>query len=203
MSDPKATPQPQIAGSPFNILEKNRMVWLNKDVNDDNMADLGAKILLLSAEDPEKDIYLIINSPGGSITAGLMLYDIINLVPNDVVTVAVGMAASMGQFLLTVGAPGKRFITPHSSVLLHQPHGGFGGTASDIVSQAKFIQRLKDELAGLTAERTGKTIAQIHLDGDRDRWFTAQEAVEYGFADRIITSFSEILETNAQKGNQK
>lgn len=186
----KTTPQPTL--SPNDILFKNRFLWLNSDVNDENMGDLSTKLLILSAENPEEDITLLINSPGGSITAGMMLYDIMNLIPNDIRTVAVGMAASMGQFLLTVGTPGKRFITDSARVLLHQPHGGFGGVTSEIVTQAALINSMKEKLASITATRTGKTVEQIHQDGDRDRWFTADEALAYGFADYKITSFDEI-----------
>jgi ATP-dependent Clp protease protease subunit len=142
-------------------------------------------MLLLAAEDSTKDIFLYINSPGGSITAGMAIYDTMQYVPNDVVTVGIGMCASMGQFLLTSGAKGKRFITPNTRVLLHQPSGGFGGTAADIQTQAFLINDMKKKLAAITAKQTGKTVDQVIADGDRDRWFTAQEALEYGFVDHI------------------
>ena len=167
------------------------------------MADISAKFLLLSAENPEADIRFIINSPGGSVTAGLMLYDTINLIPNDVITIGMGMCASMGQFLLTVGAEGKRFITPNARVLMHQPLGGAGGVASDIRIQAELIQQMKEQLAAVTASRTGKTVEQIHEDGDRDRWFTAPEALDYGFVDHVVTNLSEIdsiLSQNTKAG---
>ena len=186
-------PIPAFTASPFDQLFKSRILWLNGEVKDENMADLSAKLLLLSAQDPDKDIYLYINSPGGSVTAGLMLYDTINLIPNDVVTVAVGMAASMGQFLLTVGAEGKRFMTPNARVLLHQPLGGIGGSATEVLGQAKLILEMKEQLAGITAQRTGKTITEIHKDGDRDHWFSAKEALEYGFVDHIIASVNDII----------
>lgn len=191
--------------SPTDILLENRIIWLNSDVNDDNMGDLSAKLLILSAKDPEKDIILFINSPGGSIISGLMFYDVMKLIPNDIVTVAVGMAASMGQFLLTMGTEGKRFISKNSRVLLHQPHGGYGGVATEIVTQAELINSMKIQLATLTAERTGKSVEVIHRDGDRDRWFSADEAVEYGFADHIINSFEDIknIPAPAKKGNKK
>lgn len=188
-----ASSQPVVPMTTFDQLAKSRILWLNKEVNDDNMAELSAKLLLLSAEDPNRDIYLFINSPGGSISSGLMLYDVMTLIPNDVVTVAVGMAASMGQFLLTMGAPGKRFATPNSRVLLHQPLGGVGGTASDIVTQAELINRMKDQLAGLTASRTNKTVEQVIQDGDRDKWFSADEALEYGFVDHIIEKVDDVV----------
>lgn len=181
-----------ITTSPFEQLAKKRILWLNSEVNDDTMGDIAARMLLMSEEDSEADIYLFINSPGGAIHSGLMLFDIISLIPNDVVTVAVGHAASMGQFLLTIGAEGKRYITRNAQVLLHQPLGGFGGTATDIKGQAERILLLKHQLASLTASRTGKTVEQVIEDGDRDRWFSAEEAVEYGFADHIIDNLSEI-----------
>ncbi|HWL03261.1 MAG TPA: ATP-dependent Clp protease proteolytic subunit, partial [Microbacteriaceae bacterium] len=131
--------------------------------------------------------------PGGSITAGMAIYDTMSFVPNDIVTVGIGMAASMGQFLLTAGTKGKRYITPNARVLLHQPHGGFGGTSSDIQTQAKLITSMKQRLAEITAEATGKSVEQIHADGDRDRWFTAEEALEYGFVDHIRSSASDVV----------
>jgi ATP-dependent Clp protease protease subunit len=171
--------------SVFERLLKDRIVWLGEDVRDDNANEICAKILLLAAEDSTKDIYLYINSPGGSITAGMAIYDTMNYVPNDIVTVGIGMCASMGQFLLTSGTKGKRYATPNTRVLLHQPHGGFGGTASDIQTQAELILSMKKQLASITAAQTGKTLEQVMADGDRDRWFTAQEALEYGFIDHI------------------
>mgnify|MGYP000098918270 CR=1 FL=1 len=169
----------------FDRLLKDRIVWLGSEVRDDNANEICAKILLLAAEDSQKDIFLYINSPGGSITAGMAIYDTMQYVPNDIVTVGVGMCASMGQFLLSSGTKGKRYATPNTRVLLHQPHGGFGGTASDIQTQAELILSMKRQLASLTAEQTGKTVEQIMADGDRDRWFTAAEALEYGFIDHI------------------
>jgi len=169
----------------FDRLLKDRIIWLGDDVRDDNANEICAKMLLLAAEDSTKDIFLYINSPGGSITAGMAIYDTMQYVPNDVVTVGIGMCASMGQFLLTSGAKGKRFITPNTRVLLHQPSGGFGGTAADIQTQAFLINDMKKKLAAITAKQTGKTLEQVMADGDRDRWFSAQEALEYGFVDHI------------------
>lgn len=169
-------------------LLKDRIIWLGSEVRDDNANDICAKILLLAAEDSEKDIFLYINSPGGSITAGMAIYDTMQFVPNDIVTVGIGMAASMGQFLLSSGTKGKRYATPNTRILLHQPHGGFGGTASDIQTQAELIMSMKRQLAEITAKQTGKSVEQITADGDRDRWFTAEEAKEYGFIDHIQTS---------------
>ncbi|MEY4648455.1 MAG: hypothetical protein RL009_871 [Actinomycetota bacterium] len=169
----------------FERLLKDRIIWLGSEVRDDNANEICAKMLMLAAEDSTRDIYLYINSPGGSITAGMAIYDTMQYVPNDVVTVGIGMCASMGQFLLSSGTKGKRYATPNTRVLLHQPHGGFGGTASDIQTQAELILSMKKQLATLTASQTGKTVEQIMQDGDRDRWFTAQEALEYGFIDHI------------------
>ena len=169
----------------FDRLLKDRIVWLGSEVRDENANEICAKILLLAAEDAEKDIFLYINSPGGSITAGMAIYDTMQYVPNDIVTVGIGMAASMGQFLLSSGAKGKRYATPNTRVLLHQPLGGFGGTASDIQTQAELIMSMKRQLASITASQTGNTVEQVMADCDRDRWFTAQEALEYGFIDQI------------------
>lgn len=174
--------------SVFDRLLKDRIIWLGSEVRDDNANEIAAKLLLLAAEDPKRDIYLYINSPGGSITAGMAIYDTMQFVPNDIVTVGIGLAASMGQTLLTAGTKGKRYITPNARVLLHQPHGGFGGTASDIQTQAQLILAMKKRSAEITAEQTGKTVEQINRDGDRDRWFNAEEALEYGFVDHIRDS---------------
>jgi ATP-dependent Clp protease protease subunit len=164
---------------------KDRIVWLGSEVRDDMANEICAKILLLAAEDSTKDIFLYINSPGGSITAGMAIYDTMQYVPNDIVTVGIGMCASMGQFLLSSGTKGKRYATPNTRVLLHQPSGGFGGTADDIQTQAELILSMKKQLASITADQTGKTVEQVMKDGDRDRWFTAEEALEYGFIDHI------------------
>ena len=177
-----------IQPSVFDRLLKDRIIWLGSEVRDDNANEIAAKLLLLAAEDPKRDIYLYINSPGGSITAGMAIYDTMQFVPNDIVTVGIGMAASMGQLLLTAGTKGKRYITPNARVLLHQPHGGFGGTASDIQTQAQLILDMKKRLAEITAAATGKSTEQINADGDRDRWFSAQEALDYGFVDHIRES---------------
>jgi ATP-dependent Clp protease protease subunit len=169
----------------FERLLKDRIIWLGEEVRDDNANEICAKMLLLAAEDSTKDIFLYINSPGGSITAGMAIYDTMQYVPNDIVTVGIGMCASMGQFLLSAGTKGKRYATPNTRVLLHQPHGGYGGTASDIQTQADLIVSMKKQLATITAEATGKSVEQVMADGDRDRWFTAEEALEYGFIDHI------------------
>lgn len=184
--------EPVFAQSVFDRLLRDRIIWLGEEVRDENANEICAKILLLAAEDPNKDIYLYINSPGGSITAGMAIYDTMQFVPNDIVTVGIGMAASMGQLLLTAGTAGKRYITPNARVLLHQPHGGFGGTSSDIQTQAQLILDMKKRLAEITANRTGKSVEQINADGDRDRWFTAQEALEYGFVDHVRESATDV-----------
>lgn len=180
-------PQPH-----FDKLLENRILWVGTDVNDTMAADLCAKMLLLSAEDPKADITMYINSPGGSVTAGMSIYDIMQLIPNDVATVATGMAASMGQFLLTAGAKGKRYITPNARVLLHQPLGGFGGAATDVRIQAELINDMKHRLASITAANTGKTVEQVIEDGDRDNWFTAEEALDYGFVDHIVSHVKDV-----------
>jgi ATP-dependent Clp protease protease subunit len=185
--------EPTFQPSVFDRLLKDRIIWLGSEVRDDNANEIAAKLLLLAAEDPEKDIFLYVNSPGGSITAGMAIYDTMQFVPNDIVTVGIGMAASMGQLLLTAGTKGKRYITPNARVLLHQPHGGFGGTSSDIQTQAALILDMKKRLAEITAQQTGKSVEQINLDGDRDRWFTAQEALDYGFVDHIRESASDVI----------
>ena len=181
-----------LGDSVYQRLLKERIIWLGGEVRDDNANAICAQLLLLAAEDPDRDIYLYINSPGGSVTAGMAIYDTMQYIKPDVVTVGMGLAASMGQFLLTAGAPGKRYITPHARVLLHQPLGGAGGSATEIRINADLILGMKKELAAITASRTGKTVEQVEADGDRDHWFTAQEALEYGFVDRVIDTPQEI-----------
>ena len=181
-----------LGDSVYQRLLKERIIWLGGEVRDENANAICAQLLLLAAEDPDRDIYLYINSPGGSVTAGMAISDTMQYIKPDVVTVGMGLAASMGQFLLTAGAPGKRYITPHTRVLLHQPLGGAGGSATEIRINADLILGMKKELAAITASRTGKTVEQVEADGDRDHWFTAQEALEYGFVDRVIDSPQEI-----------
>ena len=171
----------------YNRLLKERIIWLGSEVRDENANAICAQMMLLAAEDPEKDIFLYINSPGGSITAGMAIYDTMQFIQPDVATVAMGMAASMGQFLLSSGAKGKRFATPHARVMMHQPSGGIGGTATDVRINAELILHMKRVLAELIAEQTGKSVEQINQDSDRDRWFTATEALEYGFIDHVVT----------------
>jgi ATP-dependent Clp protease protease subunit len=169
----------------YNRLLKERIIWLGSEVRDDNANAICSQLLLLSAENPERDIYLYINSPGGSVTAGMAIYDTMQFIPNDVVTVATGLAASMGQFLLSSGTKGKRYATPNARILMHQPSGGIGGTASDIKIQAELILHMKKVMAELTADQTGQSVETILKDNDRDNWFTAPEALEYGFFDKI------------------
>lgn len=183
----------RLAPNVFDRLLRDRIIWLGSEVVDENANEIAAKLLLLAAEDAERDIYLYINSPGGSVTAGMAIYDTMQFVPNDVVTVGIGMAASMGQVLLTAGTKGKRYITPNARVLLHQPHGGFGGTSSDIQTQAQIIIDMKRRLAEITAQATGKSVDQVNADGDRDRWFTAEQALEYGFVDHIRASAADVI----------
>ena len=172
----------------FNRLLKDRIIWLGSEVKDDNANVICAQMLMLAAEDPKKDIWLYINSPGGSITAGMAIYDTMQLIEPDVATVAVGMAASMGQFLLSSGTPGKRFITSHARVLMHQPSGGIGGTTTDVRINAELIMDMKKTLSELTAKQTGHTVEEIYRDNEYDHWFTAQEALDYGFVDKIVTT---------------
>ena len=170
----------------YNRLLRERIIWLGSEVRDENANAICAQMMLLAAEDPEKDIYLYINSPGGSITAGMAIYDTMKFIQPDVATVAMGMAASMGQFLLSSGTKGKRYATPHARVMMHQPSGGIGGTATDVRINAQLIMHMKSVLAELIAEQTSKPVEQIHRDSDRDRWFTAPEALEYGFVDHVV-----------------
>ena len=172
----------------FNQLLKDRIIWLGSEVKDENANIICAQMLMLAAQDPKKDIWLYINSPGGSITAGMAIYDTMQLIEPDVATIAVGMAASMGQFLLSSGTPGKRFITSHARVLMHQPSGGVGGTATDVRINAELIMDMKKTLSELTAQQTGHTVEEIYRDNEYDHWFTAQQALEYGFVNKIVTT---------------
>ncbi len=176
----------------FQRLLKERIIFLGTPVEDSVANILTAQMLVLAAEDPEKDIYLYINSPGGSISAGMAIYDTMQYIPNDVATVAMGLAASMGQFLLSAGAKGKRYALPHARIMMHQPSGGIGGTASDIKIQAEQMLHIKKQMARLIAEHTGQTADQIEQDSDRDRWFTADDAKVYGFVDKVVRSARDV-----------
>lgn len=183
---------PGFDDSVFQRLLRERIIFLGSVVEDSMANAICAQILLLSAEDPEGDIFLYINSPGGSVSAGMAIYDTMQYVKNDVATVAMGLAASMGQFLLSAGEPGKRYALPHARIMMHQPSGGIGGTASDIKIQAEQMLYTKKKMAELIAEHTGQTIEQIEADSDRDRWFTAGEAQEYGFVDQVVRSARDV-----------
>jgi ATP-dependent Clp protease protease subunit len=177
--------------SVYERLLRERIVFLGSEVDDEIANRITAQLLLLAAEDAEKDIVFYINSPGGSVSAGMAIYDTMMLIEPDVQTWAMGMAASMGQFLLSAGQPGKRYALPHARIMMHQPSGGVGGTASDIAIRAEVLNKWKREMAELTAEQTGQTVDQVTRDADRDRWFTAQEALEYGFIDQVVTRASQ------------
>lgn len=191
-------PQAGLDDHIYNRLLKERIIFLGSDVRDDNANAICAQMLLLAAEDPTKDIWLYINSPGGSVTAGMAIFDTMQWIPNDVATVAMGMAASMGQFLLSAGTKGKRYATPHARILMHQPLGGIGGTATDVKIQAELLLAMKRQMAELIAEHTGQSVEKITEDSDRDHWFTAQEALEYGFVDHV---FSRADQASSAGGN--
>ncbi|MFJ6570428.1 ATP-dependent Clp protease proteolytic subunit [Streptomyces sp. NPDC091292] len=169
-----------------------RIVFLGTQVDEVSANRVCAQLLLLSAEDPRTDISLYINSPGGSVTAGLAIYDTMQLIPNDVSTLAMGFAASMGQFLLTVGAKGKRFALPNARIMMHQPSAGIGGTTADIAIQAENLEFMKQSIERITAEHSGQSVETISRDGDRDRWFTAAQAKEYGMVDRVVDSLDTV-----------
>ena len=173
-------------------LLQQRIIVLGTEVDDRIANRLCAELLLLSAEDPRSDISLYINSPGGSVSAGLAIYDTMRLIPNDVSTLAMGLAASMGQFLLCAGAPGKRFSLPHAQVLMHQGSAGFGGTAADIEIYAGQLERTGRTVLGLIAQHTGQPLERVEQDSLRDRWFDAGEALGYGFIDHIVESVSDV-----------
>ncbi|MFC5053823.1 ATP-dependent Clp protease proteolytic subunit [Saccharothrix xinjiangensis] len=177
--------------SVYERLLRERIIVLGTQVEEGIANQIVAQLLLLAAEDAEKDITFYINSPGGSVTAGMAIFDTMQLIEPDVATYAMGLAASMGQFLLSAGTPGKRHALPHARILMHQPSAGVGGTAADIAIQADMLVRTKHEMAELIAEHTGQPVERIIADSDRDRWFTAQEALEYGFVDKVISRASQ------------
>jgi ATP-dependent Clp protease protease subunit len=176
----------------YERLLRERIVFLGREVDDDIANQVAAQMLLLSAEDPDRDIHLYINSPGGSVTGGMAIYDTMQFVDCDVATYAMGMAASMGQFLLTAGTAGKRFALPHARLLMHQPSAGLGGTAADITIQAEMLGRMKRQLNELQAHHSGQAVEQIERDSERDRWFTATEGVQYGLIDSVITDVASL-----------
>jgi ATP-dependent Clp protease protease subunit len=179
---------PGFDDSVYQRLLRERIIFLGSVVEDQMANAICAQMLLLAAEDPDRDIYLYINSPGGSVSAGMAIYDTMQFVKNDVATFAMGLAASMGQFLLCAGAPGKRYALPHARIMMHQPSGGIGGTASDIKIQAEQMLYTKKKMAELIAKHTGQDLETISSDSDRDRWFTAEQAKEYGFVDHVVMS---------------
>ncbi|HEX7094606.1 MAG TPA: ATP-dependent Clp protease proteolytic subunit [Acidimicrobiales bacterium] len=173
-------------GDIFNRLLKNRIIMLGTEVTDDVANVISAQMLFLEAEDPEADIWLYINSPGGSVSAGMAIYDTMQFIAPDVGTICLGMGASMGQFLLCAGAPGKRYALPHARIMMHQPSGGVRGQAADIAIQAEQMAYTKRLMAERIAAHTGQSVEQIEKDSERDRWFTAEEAREYGIIDKVI-----------------
>ncbi|MEV5978042.1 ATP-dependent Clp protease proteolytic subunit [Streptomyces sp. NPDC052114] len=180
-------------------LLNQRIVFLGTQVDEVSANRVCAQMLLLSAEDPKTDISLYINSPGGSVTAGLAIYDTMRLIPNDVATLAMGFAASMGQFLLSVGTRGKRFALPNARIMMHQPSAGIGGTTADIAIQAENLEFTKRAIERITAEHTGQSQETISHDGDRDRWFTAEQAREYGMVDRVVESLEDVRPAGSKR----
>jgi ATP-dependent Clp protease, protease subunit len=176
----------------FNRLLKNRVIMLGTDVNDDMANQICAQLLYLEGEEAAADIWLYINSPGGSVTAGMAIYDTMQFISCDVATVCMGMAASMGQFLLTAGAAGKRYTLPNARIMMHQPLAGLRGQATDIAIQAEQLAYTKRRMAELTAHHSGQTLEQIQADSERDRWFTADQAKAYGLVDAVKTKRGEL-----------
>ncbi len=177
----------------YNRLLNNRIVFLGTDVNDDVANLICAQMLYLEGESDNRDIWLYINSPGGSVTAGMAIYDTMQFVSPDVGTICMGLGASMGQFLLCAGATGKRFALPHARIMMHQPSGGIQGQASDIAIQAEQMIYIKKLMAARIAYHTGQTVDQVEEDSDRDRWFTAEQAQQYGIIDHVIVKRGEII----------
>ncbi|MEU7588922.1 ATP-dependent Clp protease proteolytic subunit [Micromonospora sp. NPDC049230] len=179
--------QPSFGDQVFERLLRERIVFLGTEVTEESANQICAQILLLAAEDADRDIFLYINSPGGSVSAGMAVYDTMRYVRNDVATLALGFAGSMGQFLLCAGAAGKRYALPHSRIMMHQPSGGMGGTASDITIQAENMLHVKRTMQELIAQHSGRTLDEIQRDWDRDRWFTAEQAQDYGLIDQVLS----------------
>jgi ATP-dependent Clp protease protease subunit len=178
--------------SVYDRLLRERIIFLGQAVDDTIANQICAQLLLLAAEEPARDINLSINSPGGSVTAGMAIFDTMQFVECDIATYAMGLAASMGQFLLSAGTRGKRYALPHARILMHQPSAGIGGTASDIAIQAEQFKLTKVQMAELTAEHTGQPVEKIQADADRDRWFTADQALEYGFVDHVVSRVAQV-----------
>jgi ATP-dependent Clp protease, protease subunit len=190
-----------LSDSVYERLLQQRIIVLGQQVDDDIANRIAAQMLLLAAEDPNADIALYINSPGGSVTAGMAIFDTMEFIPCDVATYAMGLAASMGQFLLSAGQRGKRYALPHCQILMHQPSAGVGGTESDIAIQAELFRRHKQEMAQLISGHTGQPVEKIIADFDRDRWFSAQEALEYGFVDHVISRAGQLPDAISENGN--
>ncbi len=185
----------------YQRLLKERIVFLGSEVKDQNANAICAQMLLLNAEDPKRDIFLYINSPGGSVDAGMAIYDTMQFISNDVATFGMGLAASMGQFLLCAGEKGKRYALPHARIMMHQPSGGLGGSASDIKIQAEQSLYIKKILFELISKHTSQSLEQVERDADRDRWFTAEQALEYGFIDHVVAQATEV--SAGQDGSPK
>ena len=183
---------PDAQSNIFLRLLKSRVIMLGSDVNDDVANQICAQLLFLEGEDPKADVWLYVNSPGGSITAGMAIYDTMQFISCDVATVCLGLAASMGQFLLTAGTAGKRYTLPNARIMMHQPLAGLRGQASDIAIQAEQLAFTKHRMAELTAHHSGQAIEQIQKDSERDRWFTPEKAKEYGLVDKVIVKRGEI-----------
>ncbi|MGW0605735.1 ATP-dependent Clp protease proteolytic subunit [Streptomyces sp. NPDC002644] len=204
---PHGAPRAQDGDTPYTrfddqlaqALLAQRIVMLGTQVDEVSANRVCAQLLVLSAEDPRTDIGLYINSPGGSVSAGLAVYDTMRAIPNDVSTLAMGFAASMGQFLLTVGAPGKRYALPNARIMMHQPSAGIGGSAADIAIQAENLEFTRAQIERILAEHTGRTRETIARDSDRDRWFTAEQAREYGMVDRLVDSFDEVRPSTSRR----
>ncbi|MEV4628079.1 ATP-dependent Clp protease proteolytic subunit [Micromonospora sp. NPDC049523] len=188
----RAEAQASFGDQVYDRLLQERIIFLGTEVDDDSANRISAQILLLSAADPGRDIKLYINSPGGSISAGMAVYDTMQFVPNDVATIALGLAGSMAQFLLCAGTAGKRYALPHAQVMMHQLSGGIGGTAADIAIQAENMLHVKRTTHELLARHTGRTVEEITRDSDRDRWFTAEQAKAYGMIDHVIARAGQI-----------
>ncbi|KRC84333.1 ATP-dependent Clp protease proteolytic subunit [Terrabacter sp. Root85] len=197
MTEP-LTPSPLDDQLSMQLLHQ-RIIVLGAEVDDPIANRITAQLLLLSARDPRADISLYVNSPGGSVTAGLAIYDTMRLIPNDVSTLAVGFAASMGQFILGAGTPGKRFALPNARIMMHQPSAGIQGTAADVEVQAANLKAVKRRVNELQAEHTGQTVEQITRDSERDRWFSAEEAAAYGIVDHVVSSLADVRPGGAER----